>query len=116
MAANSPRKGDLDGRGNLSHRELVNFCQFFLESCIDQIDFMSELLDLDALRIRMEIHIKEEIQFGRLHKASWPLLQQALLRGQYKRSEAQEITSYGERQTRDGCNDHCGRYRPFSPA
>tara|TARA_R100001039_G_C1849796_1_gene109898 strand:+ start:470 stop:1642 length:1173 start_codon:yes stop_codon:yes gene_type:complete len=101
MAADSPRKGDLDGRGNLSHRELVNFCQFFLESCIDQIDFMSELLDLDTLRIRMEIHIKEEIQFGQLHKASWPLLQQALLRGQYKRGDAQEITNYGERQARD---------------
>ena len=29
MAADVARKGDLDGRGSLSHEELVNFCRFF---------------------------------------------------------------------------------------
>jgi Fic family protein len=40
MAADAPRKGDLDGRGNLSHDELVNFCRFFLKTAVDQVEFM----------------------------------------------------------------------------
>jgi Fic family protein len=35
MAADGPREGDRDGRGNLSQRALVDFCNFFLESAID---------------------------------------------------------------------------------
>src|SRR5262249_4445585 len=34
MAADEPRKGDLDGRGALSESALIEFCQFFLESCL----------------------------------------------------------------------------------
>lgn len=61
MAADAPRKGDLDGRGNLSHEELLNFCRYFLKAAIDQIDFMASLLDTDNLLARMNIHIQEEV-------------------------------------------------------
>lgn len=101
MAADAPRKGDLDGRGNLSHQELLSFCEFFLTSCIDQIDFMSRLLDLESLLGRMEIHINEEIHFNRLHQASLPLLKHALIFGEFNRGLATEITQYSERAARD---------------
>ncbi len=48
--ADSPRKGDLDGRGNLSQEELVNFIEFFLKTCIDQARFMKEMLRIDRLK------------------------------------------------------------------
>ncbi len=45
MAADGPRRGDLDGRGNLSLQALQRFCEFFLTVCLDQVDFMAALLD-----------------------------------------------------------------------
>ncbi|MEE8056439.1 MAG: Fic family protein [Pseudomonadales bacterium] len=101
MAADTARKGDLDGRGNLSHAELVNFCQFFLVTCIDQIDFMASVLNIDELINRMEIHIKEEIAIKRLPKGSFALLREALYVGEFKRGKAEEITRYQERQARE---------------
>lgn len=101
MAADSPRKGELDGRGNLSQDELVNFCRFFLQVCIDQIEFMGSLLDLDKLITRMNIHIKEEVEMKNLPKGSFLLLREALYAGEFKRGRAPEITGYQERKARE---------------
>jgi Fic family protein len=40
IAADQPRRGDLDGRGSRTLAGLIEFCYFSLASCIDQIDFM----------------------------------------------------------------------------
>lgn len=100
MAADVARKGDLDGRGSLSHEELVNFCRFFLETCIDQVDFISKLLDMDGFLTRMEIYIREEIAGKRLPKGAFSLLREAFLAGEFSRGKATEITGYQERQAR----------------
>jgi hypothetical protein len=34
-AADSSRRNDLDGRGNLSDAALADFCAFFLETMLD---------------------------------------------------------------------------------
>ncbi len=47
-AADRGRQGDLDGRANLSDAALAAFCVFFLETMLDQIQFMSGLLELPA--------------------------------------------------------------------
>ena len=57
MAADRTRSGDLDGRGNLSDRGLADFCIFFLKTMLDQINFMTTLLDLHSLMRRMEAHL-----------------------------------------------------------
>ena len=44
MAADQQRRGDLDGRGNLSQAALIEFCQFFLSVCVDQVDYMRSIL------------------------------------------------------------------------
>jgi len=62
-AADSARRGDLDGRGNLSDAALAGFCVFFLETMLDQIQFMSGLLGLPGLRTRVERYF----QFQALH-------------------------------------------------
>lgn len=101
MAADSPRRGDLDGRGALSMQALIEFCEFFLTICIDQVEFMATLLDPEDLLRRMDLHIKEEVHAGRLPKGSFPLLREALLAGEVQRGRAGEITGYGERMARN---------------
>ncbi len=51
--ADAPRRGDLDGRGNLSDEGLRRWCSFFLGICADQVGFMGRLLDLDAMKTRI---------------------------------------------------------------
>jgi len=53
IAADQPRQGDLDGRGNLTERGFVEFIEFFLGICVDQIQFMSGMLDLQAFEKRL---------------------------------------------------------------
>jgi Fic family protein len=53
-AADAPREGDLDGRGNLSNRTLTEFCEFFLNVCLDQARYMDSLLALDKFLERLE--------------------------------------------------------------
>ena len=51
--ADLPRRNDLDGRGQLSQEELVEFTRYFLEICLDQVRFMSQRLDLTTLKDRI---------------------------------------------------------------
>lgn len=52
--ADQHRQGDLDGRGQLSLKALQAFVRFMLRTCIDQMSYMLEALDRDALRARLE--------------------------------------------------------------
>ncbi len=101
MAADEPRRGDLDGRGTLSTQALTGFCEFFLTTCIDQVEFMASLLEPSELLRRMRQHIEEEVQAGTLPKGSFPLLREALLTGEVPRGRTPEITGYGERMARN---------------
>ncbi|MBM4315598.1 MAG: Fic family protein [Deltaproteobacteria bacterium] len=59
--ADAPRRNDLDGRGNLSNEGLIAFCRFFLEVCLDQVNYMGDLLRLEQLaeRIRQYIELRD---------------------------------------------------------
>lgn len=54
MAADEPRRNDLDGRGALSNDALIDFCRFFLETCLDQVRYMRELLSACLFQTRTE--------------------------------------------------------------
>jgi len=56
--ADDLRQGALDGRGNLSNKALVQFCRFFLETCIDQIDYMTGMLRLQDLLDRIAGYVR----------------------------------------------------------
>lgn len=55
--ADAPRRNDLDGRGNLSNEGLKQFCRFFLEVCLDQVEYMGDLLKLEELIQRIRNYI-----------------------------------------------------------
>lgn len=100
MAADEPRRGDLDGRGSLSESALTNFCRFFLETALDQVAFMESILEPTELLRRMQRYVEDEIDRGHLLKNSFPLLREALLAGEIPRGKAEEITGYGDRMAR----------------
>ncbi|MGM4877669.1 Fic family protein [Bradyrhizobium sp. 956_D2_N1_5] len=100
QAADEPRRGDLDGRGTLTEAGLAEFCRFFLEVCIDQIDFMRSLLNPSELMNRVEVWADEEVRAKRLPKGSWRLLREAILVGEFPRARAVELTGYQDRQAR----------------
>lgn len=103
--ADSPRKGDLDGRGNLSAQGLIDFCHYFLSTCVDQIEYMGSLLDPTEFLRRVQIYCEEEERAGRLPKRSFPLLREAWLMGKFERGRAKEITNYGQRQASTVLNE-----------
>ncbi|MCB0317313.1 MAG: Fic family protein [Bdellovibrionales bacterium] len=100
MGADQQRKGDLDGRGNLSLGALIEFCVFYLEVCWDQVDDMRTMLEPDLLLNRIENYVREKLQQEKLPRGSFEVLQYALLRGEFERGKVTEITGYKTRQAR----------------
>ncbi len=99
-AADNHRQGDMDGRGNLSNKGLVGFCTFFLEMALDQVGFMSSLLDVDGLLKRILGYVDRQTVLGELQPESGYLLREVLLRGEVPRGEAARITGKAERTAR----------------
>ena len=98
--ADRVRQGDRDGRGNLTQQGLIAFSQFFLDTAIDQIRFMENLLDPDELLRRIEIHIEEEVRAKRLPKGSFMLLREAAIAGEVERARVPMLTGYEDRAAR----------------
>ena len=94
------RQDDLDGRGNLSNRGLLDFCTFFLQISLDQIRFMSNLLELDGLQRRIAGYVDRQAWIGKLQPEAGFLLREALLRGEIPRGEAARVTGRPERSAR----------------
>ncbi len=95
--ADSPRRGDLDGRGNLSLAALIDCINWFLAVCIDQVTFMTRLFDLDTLLTRAEDYVARR----EFKPSALALLRQVILRGSVARGEVPEITGLKERTARN---------------
>lgn len=93
--ADSPRRGDLDGRGNLSLEGLVRWCRFFLEVCLDQVTFMTKLLDLDGLKARLRALVL--IKGGKFKVEIALPLHHLFAAGPVTRGEFKQLTGLGER-------------------
>ena len=52
--ADSLRRGDLDGRGNLSEQALIAWADYVLDTCLDQVHFMGGMLDFATMKARIE--------------------------------------------------------------
>lgn len=101
-AADARRQGDLDGRGNLSLQALNEFVLWFLRVSLDQVNFMSDLFDLDALAKRLRRYVERHEM---LKPESARLLEEALMRGTFERGEIPRITGLPERTARRVLND-----------
>ena len=99
-ACDQPRRGDLDGRGNLSEAALADFTRFFLGVCIDQVRFMESLVAPDRLRNRILIWVEEETRAGALPPKSGAILEAVLFRGELPRADVSGLLGTKERQAR----------------
>ena len=81
------RRNDLDGRGNLSEEALAEFTQFFLETGLDQVRFMEELMRPGTLRTRILVWAEEEARMGNLPPQAGRLLEAMLYRGELPRGD-----------------------------
>jgi Fic family protein len=95
--ADTPRQGDLDGRGNLSLRALNEFVLWFLRVCLDQVKFMSGLFEIEALAKRLRSYVERS---DTLKPEAARLLEEALIRGEFERGEIARITGLPERTAR----------------
>jgi Fic family protein len=100
MAADEPRRSDVNGRGSLSEAALTDFCEFFLRACVDQVEFMQSLLEPSELLRRIQLYVEDEARAGRLPKGAFPVLREAVLSGEVERGHARELTGYRERMGR----------------
>ena len=99
-ACDQTRRNDLDGRGHLSEENLAEFTEFFLTTCIDQVDFMEGLMQPDQLRTRVLLWAEEEIRLNKLPAKSGEVLAALLYRGELPRGDAAAIVGTGDRQAR----------------
>jgi Fic family protein len=95
--ADTPRQGDLDGRGNLSQRALIEFTLWFLRVCLDQVTFMSGLFELETLARRLRNVVERS---DALKPEAAQLLEAALFRGEFERGDVPRITGLPERTAR----------------
>ena len=99
-ACDAQRRNDLDGRGNLSEEALAEFTRFFLETCIDQVKFMGELVAPDKLRNRIFAWANEEIKAKTLLPQSLTILERLLYQGELAREEITSMFDVTPRQAR----------------
>lgn len=96
-AADSPRRSDLDGRGNLSEEALNEFIVWFLRVCLDQIAFMDSQFEFDRLAKRLRRYID---QHDNLPPEAFHILDEILVRGSLARGRAARVTGLKERSAR----------------
>ena len=100
IACDAKRRGDLDGRGNLSEEALAQFTKFFLKTCIDQVRFMESLVQPNRLRDRILLWAEEEMRADNLPSGSGLLLEAILFRGEIERGETGKILGLSARSAR----------------
>lgn len=99
--ADDLRKGDYDGRGALSDESLSDFCGFFLDVALDQVQFMGGVLELEKVAARMEslfriLSDKQIIRFEAFY-----LMIELFLKGEVSRGEASRIMNLGDSTARE---------------
>jgi Fic family protein len=95
------RRNDLDGRGYLSEEALVDFTRFFLKMCIDQVEFMENLVRPNELRARIQLWVEEEARLKRINPKAGLLLDAILYRGEVPRGDVAQILGLSTRYSRD---------------
>lgn len=99
-AADSPRQGDLDGRGNLTQKGLLQWVDYFLRVCEDQVAFMRGMLALDSMKEKINALVLIETAKGRLRAEAALPIYHLFAAGPATRGEFIQMTGLGERTGR----------------
>ena len=104
--ADFPRQGMQDGRGLLSQDSLVEFCRYMLATAIDQIGYITGLLELGQIQERISAYIQArndyrvaEIRDG-IKEVAALVLYHAFINGELARPVAYELCGMPDRSAR----------------
>jgi Fic family protein len=95
--ADSPRRGERDGRGNLSEGALKDFVNWFLTVALDQVRFSTTLFDLDRLEDRYRGLMRDLSD----DKRAPDLISAVLKHGSLARGDANLVLRTSERTARN---------------
>ncbi len=98
--ADQTRRNDTDGRGNLSDKALFEFCKFFLETAIDQLEFMRKLLDLDSATERVNSFVDLMVIRKRLDKEAKYILREVFAFGSVRKGDLARLTGKSDATAR----------------
>ena len=104
--ADLPRQGVHDGRGLLSQDNLMDFCRYMLDTAIDQISYITDLLDLGRMQKRISKYIQARNDrrvpaiSADIKEAALPVLYHAFINGELERSVAYELCGIPARSAR----------------
>ncbi len=96
----SQRRGDLDGRGNLSEQALITWIDYVLNVCLDQVQFMAAMLELSAMEQRIAaclIFEAESLRSGVRREALRPLHYLFSTGAELERGEFKTMMGLGDR-------------------
>lgn len=100
QAADEHRRGDLDGRGNLSQSSLVKWIAYTIDTCIDQVSFMSRQLNISSMRDRIAAALAFDSstrKSGVRKEALLPLHYMFATQVELSRAEFKTMTGLGDR-------------------
>ncbi|QDQ26686.1 Fic family protein [Chitinimonas arctica] len=98
--ADQSRRGDLDGRGNLTESGLCAWINFALDICLDQIAFMTGRLQLSNFKERMEMFIAAQSQRAAYRDLGMEVMKPmlyAMAIGPISRADFKAMTGLAER-------------------
>ena len=98
FAADSPSKVSK----GFDEEELADFCSYFLEVCLDQVRFMTNLLGLEKIESRIDWYVDKRSRESDnpLRPEAARLLRALFMRGKIPRGEASRIMNMSERNAR----------------
>lgn len=100
QAADEHRRGDLDGRGNLTQAGLVEWIEYTLGVCTDQVEFMAQQLHVGGMRDRIQAALAYEravVKSGVRQEALIPLHYLFATQGELGRADFKAMTGLGDR-------------------
>jgi Fic family protein len=102
-AADEHRRGDLDGRGNLTEAGLIGWINYTLDTCMDQVRFMSKLLAVGAMRERIlaALLLEESKKSGVRKEAALGLHYLFSTHSEIGRAAFKQMTGLGDRVATD---------------
>ncbi len=95
--ADLSRYNDYDGRGNLSNKMLIEFCVFFLETAIDQVNFMHKVLNIEDMLTRINGFVDLMVIRKKLRTEARYILEDLFLKGKITKSDVERITNLSEK-------------------
>lgn len=98
--ADAPRDPSSDdGSDALSRMALVEFTEWFLEVCLDQIDTMADLYAFSTLSERLQALVRSRLR-GKSQVHAIPLIRALLVEGEMPRARAWDVIGQSERSGR----------------